>query len=132
MVFRRPNLIKWTNYMGECINVLETSSDAHESDRLLVQHIRIQYAKPCDTLRLGLLTNRHRKICDDISESFFMDDASATTVSIADPKVSYTIDVYEQKLKDWENKLGADQSNRPQLMFFHDVSVLYLHEIAMQ
>lgn len=67
-----------------------------------------------------------------------MDDASATAISITDPKVSYTLDVYEQKIKDWEGKLPKEieqpqmDSVRHQLMFFKDVGELYLHEIAMQ
>lgn len=72
-----------------------------------------------------------RKICEDISVSFLMDDASATSISISDPKVSYTIDVYEQKLNDWEERLPQDLEVR-QLMFFKEVTVLYLHEIALQ
>lgn len=59
-----------------------------------------------------------------------MDDASAT-ISIADPKVSYTLDIYEQKIKDWEDRLPKELAS-PQLIFFRDVTELYLHEIALQ
>jgi len=111
---RRPNLIRWSNYMQECVDVLETSPEAAPSDRLFTQHVRIQ------------------KMCEDISDAFQMDDASATSVSIADPKVSYTLDVYEQKLEEWKSRLPTDLKDRPQLSFFHDLAVLYLHEIAMQ
>ena len=111
---RRPNLIRWSNYMQECVEVLESSPEAAPSDRLFTQHIRIQ------------------KMCEDISDSFHMDDASATSISISDPKVSYTLDVYEQKLEDWKDRLPEDLKNRPQLLFFNDLATLYLHEIAMQ
>lgn len=113
MVLRRPNLIRWTAYMQECIEFLETSPDALPTDRLFAQHVRIQH------------------ICEEIQVSFMMDDASATTISISDPKVSYTLNVLEQKLKDWEDQVPKDLQ-KPELMFFRDVTSLYLHEIAMQ
>ena len=61
-----------------------------------------------------------------------MDDVSATTISLADPKVSYTLDVYEQKIKDWDDRLPEDLRNKPQLAYFREVAILYLHEIALQ
>ena len=43
MVLRRPNLVRWTNYMKEFIEVLETHPDAFASDKLFCQHIKIQH-----------------------------------------------------------------------------------------
>ncbi|PNS15673.1 hypothetical protein CAC42_4125 [Sphaceloma murrayae] len=113
MSLRRPNLIRWSNYMQECVETLESSADALPSDRYFVEYVRLQ------------------KLCEDISNSFQMDDPSATAISISDPKVSYTLDVYEQKLKDWHDKLSEDAKAQAQLMFLYEVAVLYLHEIAM-
>ena len=114
MVLRRPNMVRWTNYMQECVDFLETSADAQPSDRRFAQYIRIA------------------KIGEDISVSFCMDDSSATSVSISDPKVSYTLDIFEQKLRDWKERLPEDLKSNLQVSFFHDVTELYLHEIAMQ
>ena len=111
---RRPNLIRWTDYMQECVDVLETSPDAAPSDKRLTQFVRLQV------------------ICDDISDSFRMNDASATSISISDPKVSYTLDVYEQKLKDARDRIPAEERDNPLLIYFYDVASLYLHEIALQ
>lgn len=113
MALRRPNLLRWTAYMQECVEVLEKSPDALPSDALFCQYVRLQ------------------KICDEISVAFQMDDPSATAISISDPKVSYTIDVYEQKLKEWERNLSQELRGRKKLMFFYDVAILYLHEIAL-
>ncbi|PSK60329.1 hypothetical protein B9Z65_479 [Elsinoe australis] len=113
MSLRRPNLIRWSTYMQECIDFLETSPDALPSDRLFVEYVRLQ------------------KTCEDICVSFQMDDASATTISISDPKVSYTLDVYEHKLKEWHSKLPEEYKSNPQLLFLYEVAVLYLHEISM-
>jgi len=111
---RRPNLIRWTDYMQECVDTLETSPEAAPTDKRLTQFVRLQ------------------KICDDISDSFRMNDASATSISISDPKVSYTLDVYEQKLKDARDRIPTEERDNPLLIYFYDVASLYLHEIALQ
>lgn len=111
---RRPNLIRWTDYMQECVDFLETSPDAAPTDKRLTQFIRLQV------------------IQDEISDSFRMNDSSATSISISDPKVSYTLDVYEQKLKDARDRIPAEERDNPLLIYFYDVASLYLHEIALQ
>ena len=112
MVLRRPNLLRWTNYMKECIDVLETSSDALPSDKLFCQHIKVQY------------------ICENIGMQFLMDDNTAT-VSITDPKVTYQLNVLENDLKNWSYNIPTECRNHPELKFFEHVASLYLHEIAL-
>ena len=112
MVLRRPNLLRWTNYMKECIDVLETSSDALPSDKLFCQHIKVQY------------------ICENIGMQFLMEDNTAT-VSITDPKVTYQLNVLENDLKNWSDNIPTECRNHPELKFFEHVASLYLHEIAL-
>ncbi|KAK5122581.1 hypothetical protein LTR85_003844 [Meristemomyces frigidus] len=111
MVLRRPNLVRWTNYMKECIEVLESHLDAFASDKLFCQHVKIQH------------------ICEDIGLQFLMDDSTAT-ISITDPKVSYALNVLEAQLKNWKEKIPAE-CRGPGLQFFEHVTSLYLHEIAL-
>ena len=82
MNLRRPNLIRWNNYMDECIEVLETSDAALPSDRRLCQHVRLQ------------------QINEDIGQQFSMDDPSAA-VSLLDHRVQYAIKAFENRLQDW-------------------------------
>ncbi|CAK4034356.1 hypothetical protein DOTSEDRAFT_169698 [Lecanosticta acicola] len=112
MVLRRPNLLRWTNYMKECIDVLETSSDALPSDKLFCQYIRVQH------------------ICENIGLQFLMDDNTAT-VSITDPKVTYALNVLENDLKTWADGIPPECKDHPALKFFEHVANLYLHEIAL-
>ncbi|SMR41444.1 unnamed protein product [Zymoseptoria tritici ST99CH_1E4] len=112
MVLRRPNLIHWSNYMKECVEILETSPEAFPSDRLLCQHIKIQH------------------ICEEIGVQFLMDDNTAT-ISITDPKVAYTLKVLENDLKAWKDNIPAELKGHPTLTFFEHVANLYLHEIAL-
>lgn len=110
-VLRRPNLLRWSNYMQECIDVLERSPDAAPTDALFTQHIKIQ------------------RICDEISVSFAMEDPTAS-ISILDPKVTYTLSILEEKLNDWEKDM-APHLKLPTLMFYKHVTSLYLHEIGL-
>ncbi|KAK4542850.1 hypothetical protein LTR36_006039 [Oleoguttula mirabilis] len=111
MVLRRPNLVRWTNYMKECIEVLESHPDAFASDKLLCQHVKIQH------------------ICEDIGLQFLMDDNTAN-ISITDPKVSYALNVLEVQLRNWKENIPAE-CRGPGLQFFEHVTSLYLHEIAL-
>lgn len=110
-VLRRPNLLRWSNYMQECVDLLESSPDAAPSDPLFTQHIKIQ------------------RICDEISVSFAMEDPTAS-ISILDPKVEYTLNVLEKKLNEWEQNLPGDLQI-PTLLFYKHVTSLYLHEIGL-
>lgn len=112
MVLRRPNLVHWSNYMKECVDILETSPEAYPSDKMFCQHIKIQH------------------ICEEIGVQFLMDDNTAT-VSITDPKVTYTLNVLENDLKAWKDNIPAEMKNDPSLIFFEHVASLYLHEIAL-
>jgi hypothetical protein len=111
MVLRRPNLVRWTNYMNECIEVLETHPDALPSDKLFCQHVKNQ------------------RICEDIGSQFLMDDSTAN-ISITDPKVTYALNVFENDLKTWKENIPSD-CHTPGLEFFQHVTSLYLHEIAL-
>ena len=111
MVLRRPNLVRWTTYMKECIEVLESHPDAYPSDKLFCQHVKIQH------------------ICEDIGLQFLMDDNTAT-ISITDPKVSYALNVLENQLKTWKEQV-PQECRGPGLQFFEHVCSLYLHEIAL-
>jgi hypothetical protein len=111
MVLRRPNLVRWTNYMKECIEVLESHPDAFPSDTLFCQHVKIQH------------------ICEDIGLQFLMDDSTAT-ISITDPKVTYALNVLESQLKAWKENVPPECRGKG-LEFFEHVADLYLHEIAL-
>lgn len=97
--------------MKECIEVLETSPEAHPSDKLLCQHIKIQH------------------ICEDVGLQFLMDDSTAQ-ININDPKVTYALVTLENKLKDWRDKVPPEVQCAS-LTFFEHVTSLYLHEIAL-
>lgn len=111
MVLRRPNLVRWTNYMKECIEVLESHPDAFASDKVFCQYVKIQH------------------ICEEIGLQFLMDDNTAN-ISITDPKVTYALNILESRLKEWKDNIPKE-ARSPGLTFFEHVTSLYLHEIAL-
>ncbi|CZR62804.1 related to cercosporin resistance protein [Phialocephala subalpina] len=107
----RPNLIRWTSFMADCIDVLEHSPEAASSDKAFCQWIRIQY------------------IAEDIGTQFSMNDPVAR-VSIADSMVQYILKGCERDLEKWSSQIPPEVQSPPLRMTEHVVN-LYMHEIAM-
>lgn len=93
MGLRRPNLIRWTPFMAECVERLENSPEAAPSDRSLCEWVRGQH------------------IAEDVGEQFSMDDPVAS-VSISDPKVQYALKGFERDLEKWGSHLSSESYSR--------------------
>jgi RalA-binding protein 1 len=76
----RPNLIRWTPFMAESMEILETSPDAAPTDKYFCHLVW--------THHLG----------EQISNQFSMDDPSAA-VNIADPRTQYALRAFERDLE---------------------------------
>jgi hypothetical protein len=88
MILRRPILLRWTNYMEESVKILETSSEALPSDRLLCQQVKMT--------RTG----------EKISVDFAMDDPSVE-VAMSDAKTIYAIKIFEIELNTLKEENAA-------------------------
>jgi hypothetical protein len=108
MILRRPILVRFTDYMKDCIEILETSEDALPSDKMLCQHVRIAH------------------ICEDIATQFAMDDP-AINYTVTDRNVTFGIKHYEKALAEIEVTGSQDYA----LRLTGHVTNLYLHEIAL-
>lgn len=111
MGLRRPNLIRWTNFMADSIDVLETSPEAAPSDKLLCQWVRSQH------------------IAEDIGTQFSMDDPGAN-VNISDLKVQYALKGFERDLENWKRNVPPEL-NTPCLQMTENIINLYMHEVAL-
>ena len=89
MSLRRPNLIRWTPYVGDCVDFLESSPEALQSDRHLCQLVRLQ------------------QIAEDVGVQLSMDDPCAL-VGISDIKVQYALKGFERQLDDWQAQLPKE------------------------
>lgn len=85
MAQRRPNLLRYTKFMGECVEVLENSPDAVPSDRVLCQWVKLQ------------------KIAEEIGIGFAFDDPNAT-VYIEDAPVQFSLKGFARQLEEWKSK----------------------------
>jgi len=127
MGLRRPNLIRWTPFMQDCVETLEDSPEAAPSDRDLCNWVRSQH------------------IAEDIGIQFSMDDPTAC-VSITDSKVQYALKGFERDLEKWSLRVPADAQNRKshllnpsivltKLLAMLEISKhiinLYMHEVAL-
>ncbi|KAM3086771.1 hypothetical protein ACMFMG_000895 [Clarireedia jacksonii] len=111
MGLRRPNLIRWTPFIADSVELLETSHDAAPTDRILCQWVRSQ------------------RIAEEVGIQFSMDDPLAT-VSMSDQKVVYALKGFEKDLEKWSNQIPTDIQT-PSLKLTEHVINLYMHEIAM-
>jgi hypothetical protein len=108
MVLRRPILVRYNEYMRECVEYLETADDALPSDKILCHHVKLAY------------------VSEDIATRFMMDDPTHN-LSISDGKVTYSIKHFE---KDLAKLRTADVSDHA-IQLADQVTNLYLHEIAL-
>ncbi|KUJ22749.1 uncharacterized protein LY89DRAFT_637013 [Mollisia scopiformis] len=111
MGLRRPNLIRWTSFIGDCVEVLETSPEAAPTDKILCQWVRSQH------------------IAEEIGTRFSMDDPGAS-VSITDQNVQYALKGFELDLEKWSKNIPPEVET-PTLRVTEHVVNLYMHEVAM-
>ncbi|KAF2404249.1 hypothetical protein EJ06DRAFT_486877 [Trichodelitschia bisporula] len=108
MILRRPILVRFTDYMEDCLAYLETAEDALPSDKILCQHVKLA------------------NIAERIAAEFHMDDP-AVSLSIQDGKVTTSIKRFEENLADVRTRVIDDKA----LLLAEHVTNLYLHEIAL-
>ncbi|TPX16459.1 uncharacterized protein E0L32_003753 [Thyridium curvatum] len=112
MALHRPNLLRWSPFMAESLEVLKTSPEAVPSDKYLAH-----------------LVWSH-KLSEDIGYEFQMDDPSAV-ISLADRRTQYALKGFEHELEKFWSSLSK-QDIQPSLRLGIHVVSLYMHEIVMQ
>jgi hypothetical protein len=93
MALHRPNLIRWTSFMTECIDVLESSPESASSDKYLCH-----------------LVWTHR-LAEEVGIQFSMDDPS-TFVNISEPKVQYALRGFERDLEKYSDSIPKAEKQR--------------------
>lgn len=91
MGLRRPNLIRWSPFMADCIEFFEAlpAAESTASDKVLCQWVRSQH------------------IAEEVGTSFSMDDPMAI-VNIADSKVQYSLKGFERDLEKWSSLIPVE------------------------
>ena len=93
MSLHRPNLIRWTPFMTECLELLESSPDAAPTDKYLCHLVW--------THRMG----------EEIGVQFSMDDPGAN-VSILDARTQYALRVLERDVEKYRDAVPRELMHR--------------------
>ncbi|TLD10734.1 hypothetical protein PgNI_06243 [Pyricularia grisea] len=112
MTLHRPNLVRWTPFMAECLEVLQTSPDAAPTDPYFCH-----------------LVWTH-KLSEEIGVEFAMDDPGAV-VDITDRRTQHAIKSFERQHQKYQDGIPTDLMRPSLKLGFHVVS-LYMHEIALR
>lgn len=96
MSLHRPNLIRWTPFMTECLEILETSPDAAPTDKYFCH-----------------LVWTHR-LAEEVGSQFSLDDPSAM-VNITDARTQYALRALE---RDLDKYIASVPKNLMQREFF--------------
>ncbi|KAK8048598.1 hypothetical protein PG994_010328 [Apiospora phragmitis] len=111
MALHRPNLVRWTSFMTECMDILESSPEAAPTDKYLCH-----------------LVWTHR-LAEEVGIQFSMDDPNAI-VNVAEPKVQYALRGFERDLAKYSENIPPSAKQPSLSLSFHVLS-LYMHEIAL-
>lgn len=111
MALHRPNLVTWTAFMTECMDVLESSPEAAPTDKYLCH-----------------LVWTHR-LSEEVGIQFAMDDPNVF-INIADARTQYALRGFERDLEKYRNSVPQDL-HQPSLELGFHVLNLYMHEIAL-
>ncbi|KAK1829814.1 hypothetical protein QBC39DRAFT_392276 [Podospora conica] len=101
MALHRPNLIRWTPFMAECVQVLESSDEAAPTDKYLTHLIWTH------------------KLAEEVSVLLSMDDTSSTP-NIADARTQYALKGFERDLESYRESIPKELQQRrlAVLLFF--------------
>ncbi|KAF7133991.1 hypothetical protein CNMCM5793_005517 [Aspergillus hiratsukae] len=107
---RRVLLVRWQPYMDECVAILENSPDALPSDKAVIQWARLAH------------------MTEDINFQLSSDDT--VYVPFTDPKVQYTVKVFEKQLEQWKRETPPEIYTPVMKQSEHIVN-LYIYENSM-
>ena len=86
---RRPNMVHWSPYIAESIEMLETSPLAVPSDKLIAQWARSQH------------------IMEKVMPHFGLSD-DQSNVTLSDPNIQAALAGYEHDLDEWRNQVPIE------------------------
>lgn len=111
VALRRPNILRFNNFMDESLVILETSPDASEHDRIFCQYVHLQ------------------RIAEEMAELFAFDDPMAR-INIKDPTIQHAMKRYGLNLESWRARVKPEYFT-PTLKLYYHATVLLCHEVAL-
>lgn len=112
MALHRPYLLRWTSFMAECMDILESSPEAAPTDKYFCH-----------------LVWTHQ-LAEEIGFQFCMDDPSVS-VNLSDHMTQHRIRSFERELDKHKTQVPVELMQPSLKLSFHTLS-LYMHELALQ
>ncbi|KJZ77851.1 hypothetical protein HIM_02488 [Hirsutella minnesotensis 3608] len=112
MSLHRPNLIRWSPFMSECLEVLASSPDAAPTDQYFCH-----------------LVWTHR-MADEIGMQFSMDDPGVV-VNVTDARTRYALRALERELEKYRESVPKEFMQPTLKTTFHLLD-LYMHELVLR
>ncbi len=97
---RRPNMLRFSSWMADCMEYLEASPDAAPTDKLLMAWIRFE------------------RIMEECANSFSFDDPSAAP-SLMEPRTQLMLKGFEKQLETWKTSIAPSIMNRMRIYRFN-------------
>lgn len=94
---RRPNMLRFTNFMRECLKVLDTSPEALPSDKVLVQWVLLQI------------------VAEEASVTFEFDDP-CSDISMEDSRMRLAVRGFARRLEEWKKTAPQSTINSMSLL----------------
>ncbi|KAF3276299.1 hypothetical protein TWF970_006271 [Orbilia oligospora] len=111
MSLRRPNLLRYSAYMGECVEFIEKSPEATLHDRIICQWVKLQ------------------RITEEVGIAFGYED-SVAKVNLAETRIQFALKGFERQLEEWEKNLPPDCETKTVRLASYTLS-LFMHEVAL-
>ncbi|EPS42532.1 hypothetical protein H072_3502 [Dactylellina haptotyla CBS 200.50] len=111
MSLRRPNLLRYSAYMGECVEFIEKSPEATLHDKIICQWVKLQ------------------RITEEVGIAFGYEDAVAK-VNLAETRIQFALKGFERQLEEWERNLPTDCETKTVRLASYTLS-LFMHEVAL-
>lgn len=93
MALHRPNLVRWSPFMSECVEVLENSPDAAATDKYFCH-----------------LVWTHR-LAEEVGMQFALDDPTAV-ITLTDPRTQYALRGLERDLEKYSASISPELMQR--------------------
>ncbi|KLJ11880.1 hypothetical protein EMPG_12973 [Blastomyces silverae] len=112
MALHSPNVMRWTRYMDECLEVLETSAFSSPSDKLFCQHVKLQH------------------IIEEFELQLAWESPAPAVNSTQESQAGNVHKIFMRQLEDWNNAVPQDCWNEI-LNFSRHFANLYIKEMAI-
>lgn len=109
---RRPNMLRVSSYIKECVEYIDRAPGALPSDSTLLAWVRLLM------------------IAEEISVAFCYDDPGAIA-SITDTRNQLMLKEFERKLSSWHSNVTEGQAGTDSLLIMYYTVRLYLFEIVL-